>query len=208
MIYSHNKEYMFLRVPKTGSRSISQVLRRSAGGIDQYYPPRMLEDGSYRPHLHCTEVMDYLGETYWNRYFKFAFVRNPWDHMVSLWCLHAQIHKTVSSRISLGDYVFDHWEQYWEFLPHGFIYHEGKICVDFIGKLETIQQDCDKLAEILRIDPFTVPHKRSLYKRNREDYTVYYRDDTELINRVQELYGKDFTDRFNYVYGGENVHQS
>ena len=66
MIINHNKKYVFVHIHKTAGTSISINMLKS-GGI------------KYKnKHSFITEL-----ENEYKNYFKFSFVRNPWDRLVS-----------------------------------------------------------------------------------------------------------------------------
>ncbi len=65
---------MFLAVPKTATRSIENRLK-------QYDDDKI--SGSYNKHVLALKLNEELGAEYLSRFFKFAFVRNPYTWMYS-----------------------------------------------------------------------------------------------------------------------------
>jgi hypothetical protein len=63
-----NNEYkfIFMHITKTGGSSIEKLFNYE--GIKHQRP---------------IELINILGQTTWDSYFKFTFVRNPWDRTVS-----------------------------------------------------------------------------------------------------------------------------
>ena len=189
MIFSHEKRYIFLRNPKTGSRSMQRTLIQTAHGANGR-GPHML------PHM----IVEQLGREAWDQYFKFVFVRHPWDHFVSLWCWFIK-NKRVPPNESFIELAFR--EPHFFFSPifEPYLTLDGKPCVDFIGKLERIQEDYNEVCNLLSLNRVTVPNVLSNYGRDR-DYRVYYNDNPELIARVEYLYGgKEVIDYYGYKYG-------
>ena len=80
MIYiNHDKKYIFIRTAKTASTSMLNYLKtyNNDGFFNLKYP--------YDPHhIPASFIKDNFPE-YFNEYFKFTFVRNPWSRMVSIW---------------------------------------------------------------------------------------------------------------------------
>ena len=69
----HKNRFIFIHIPRTGGSSIERAL----GHRDWWsiHPPSK--------HL-TTHIAKKIYAKYWKDYFKFTFVRNPWDRMVSL----------------------------------------------------------------------------------------------------------------------------
>lgn len=83
MILSHTHRFIFFCSSKVGTTSMEEVLRPlqegpeydfgspGAGIIPKHIPPAILRGA--------------LPKRVWDEYFKFVFVRNPWDWFVSQW---------------------------------------------------------------------------------------------------------------------------
>src|SRR3954447_18105256 len=83
MILSHTHKFIFICSSKVGTTSMEEVLRPLQEGADydfgspgarivpKHIPPAILRGA--------------LPEKVWNAYFKFVFVRNPWDWFISQW---------------------------------------------------------------------------------------------------------------------------
>ena len=91
MIVSHQHRYIFVPMPKTGTHSVRQALREHLGpdDIEQvglFVNKRFPFDDIARikhGHLSVRQVRPYLGDEVADGYFKFTFVRNPFDRFVS-----------------------------------------------------------------------------------------------------------------------------
>jgi hypothetical protein len=91
MIVSHKHRFIFVAVPKTGTHSVRQALREQLGDedveqvglfVDKRFPWEGLA-AIRHGHVSLRQVRPCLGEDAFSGYFKFAFVRNPFDRFVS-----------------------------------------------------------------------------------------------------------------------------
>jgi hypothetical protein len=125
------------------------------------------------------------GQKQFESYFKFGFVRNPWDRVVSLY----ERKEKGQLRDQMTFEQFVEWIQYssatcihsspQRYQLDWFVDPNGKVLADFIGKFERLDEDWDFVAKKLRISE-TLPHRRA-NPRDRH-YTEYYTPQTrELI---------------------------
>jgi hypothetical protein len=126
-----------------------------------------------------------IGEPSWDQCFSFAFVRNPWDLMVSSyhWWLQraerfekarqaAREIKTLGSFSRFMDSVYGR-EQINEQLGnlHDWICDDdGHILVDVVGRFERLEEDWTAIAGRLGIDAW-LPHRN---RGDRGEYRAYY----------------------------------
>jgi len=203
---SHKHKVIFVHIPKCGGTSIEDVLfkplcRRSKKDLFGF--PNKYQTGGLQ-HLMSSHIIEEVGEDIFNQYFKFSFVRNPWDKMVS------QYHYTIAKRQDLQNHIgitksssfkkyinrvfkaemFVQWDQQYKFL-----YVNKKCVVDFLGRFESIQEDFNIVCDKIGIRQQKLPH---IHKSDRKHYTEYYDDKTREI--VAEKYSKDI-EIFGYKFG-------
>lgn len=87
MILSHKHKFIYFCNGRTGSTSIEQAL----GGLQEGAQYDFGIDGLFvAKHIPPVLLRACLTEEVWNEYYKFVFVRNPWDWIVSNWLYNMQ----------------------------------------------------------------------------------------------------------------------
>ena len=232
----HDYQCVFVHIPKTAGISVEHVFLNLLGLTWDTRAPLLLrpnDDPSLGPprlaHLKATEYVScgHLSPQQFASYFKFSFVRNPWDRIVSEYK-----YRKYPMKIDFKTYLFKYlpapgWsDMYCHILPqYDFLYDEdGRLLVDFVGRYERLQADFTSVCTRLGISNQTVPHvHRSLQKKQPETlrqhlsqtwhslwdkqhkytfphYTEYYDDESKEF--VTQLYKKDIA-TFNYAFGVE-----
>ena len=201
MIDKHRK-FIFVHIPKTGGQSLYTNL----GGWTSVKPhgfDRGLK--KYRHHFTMSEYLEhgYLGGDKFELYFKFGFVRNPWDRILSEYKYALRIYSKF--RISnLRGFIKKYWgnsRRHSTIKQHirpqyEFLYNtDGNCMVDFIGRFENLQEDFNVVCDKIGIARMELPHKN---KSKHKHYTEYYDEETKQI--VAEKYAKDI-EMFGYKYG-------
>lgn len=199
MIVSHAHRFIFVAVPKTGTHSVRQALREHLGPddieqvglfVNKRFPYEDLSSIGHG-HLSLQQVRPHLGEQAFADYFKFAFVRNPFDRFVSYcaFMTRQQGHFDSDSRGVMRDILFrlrpvQHilFRPQYELVVDG----AGAMLADYIGRVEDMQASYD--AACIKIG---IP-SRALEQVNnsrRGDYRQYY--DQQLLDGVASLYRRD-----------------
>ena len=86
MIISHKHKFIFIKTRKTAGTSIQEALTKICGDEDIITPDidtegRNVDKSCWNghPHPHLWDVKQLVGDKVWNDYYKFTFVRNPFD---------------------------------------------------------------------------------------------------------------------------------
>ena len=186
---SHKNKFIFVEVPKTGTKSIVSYLLQFEDPQNNLRKICQIKNGgiSHRP-------LAKYSMSHRNQYFCFAFVRNPWDRVVSRYAYHIRKkrNKSTSFKMFVENYLDNHKPFFHAVLQYDLVGHPG---MDFIGRYETLQNDfnivCDKIG---------IPHDKLpiIGKSKHEAYDKYYDDETYDI--VTEKYAKDI-EYFGYKFG-------
>ena len=207
MIISHQHRFIFAAIPKTGTHSVRQALRKhmSAEDIEQVglfvnkrFPYAELAQISHG-HLSLQQVRPFIGEEVFSGYFKFAFVRNPFDRFVSYCAFMTrengafernprEVMRHLLFKVRPMHHVL--------FQPqHGFITDgEGRLLADYVGRVEEMQLSYDAICGKIGIPSQPLEQVNS---SRRNSYREYY--DQQLIDGVRELYARD-VELFGYEF--------
>lgn len=219
---------IFPMIPKTATSSIADAL----GMIHIHIPPALFlkpnllkKSEQYNRHwLNWGKGTDYINQHHnWGNanemreailsddYFKFVFVRNPWDRMVSSWKWEIKVRGAKES--SFEDFVISHREKkketeryqagvfdsgdvFWLCSYHDWIYDEqGNKLVNFIGRFENIETDFKKVCSKIGLEDIPLPKKNTTIHK---PYWEYYSKKTERI--VRNLSPED-VEAFDYTFG-------
>ena len=182
----HKHKFIFVHIPKTAGSSIGNLFQPGYGG----------------PQIHK--------ETYdlnlYADYYKFTFVRNPWDRWVSEY-KWSRLQRWAKQRepMTFPEYckkqnlasMYLERERVHLWAQVSVMEHcLGKVDeFSFIGKFENLQQDFNTICDKTGIPPQQLPH---VNKTRHKHYTEYYDDETREI--VAQKYAKDI-EYFGYKFG-------
>lgn len=199
MIISHQHKFIFFAIPKTGTHSIRFALRPHLGINDEehvnlFYQSKLnLTSFNERTdgHISVSEIKPHINAEIWNSYFKFCFVRNPWDRFVSaVFFKNQTVQRQPKLAAPLMAYTLAKLKSepnLWFRAQTSFLLNtENEIEMDFIGRVENMQDDFDKICSKLNLPQIDLEHRNT---SKHDDYKIYYTE--ELKNKVSELYQED-----------------
>lgn len=136
-----------------------------------------------------------------SEYFKFTFIRNPWDRMVSNWLMFHQQSFRVRQLRSMTDEDLTEFGRFVEFarrhpnhhwMPQS-LFLPGPL--DFVGRLEEFDEAFDYVCDRIGVDGARAETVNATARKGdyREAYTP------ELIDVVKRFYRED-VDRFGYAF--------
>lgn len=190
---SHEHKCIFVHCHKCAGETIElAVFGKSDIGFggDPY-------EGSPEKHFSVNQYIKKYGDSVWNNYFTFSFVRNPWDRVIS-WIKYRDKRRNLyGGRLNSSiikkevESPFFSNNSYFNLLS----FDSSGGSIDFIGKVENLQEDFNTFCDKVGTPQQKLPHKN---KTKHKHYTEYYDDETKSI--VAKKYAKDI-EYFNYEFG-------
>ena len=160
-----------------------------------------------------------MSEKVYKDCFKFSFVRNPWDRLVSEYR-----YRNFWKKFSFRDFVLSNLPEennYCDYFRHvmpqsDYLYSDsGDLIVDYVGRFETLQEDFYKICDVIDFKNREIPHvnksglrkvkdrvKRKVgliksYQKDFNDFRCFYDDETASV--VEGMYRKDI-ESFGYTF--------
>jgi hypothetical protein len=206
LIVSHRHRFIFIAIPKTGTHAVRFALRNHLGVTDEEQVQLFVQKALSYPdiarvrhgHISWAEIKaaaprEVLG------YFKFAFVRNPWERFVSYAAfMHRQdgafaadpqrtMARVLADPAHRAKIVFRP--------QHEFICDEARrVMVDFVGRHETMQASYDAICARVGLPT------QALERVNASTHGAWRDYYTEALKaRIAEIYARDI-DIFGYRF--------
>ena len=201
MLISDKNEFVFFHIAKTGGSSIQRALCESFS-IPQDLDPL--------PPIHHMSVADLLIQfPHLSSYFKFAFVRNPFDKLLSGYSNFTQhadrfnYHLDMRVYKNFEEFCIDFPNSEWISDPHfrkqsELLSVDGNLAVDYIGRFENIPKSLTEVNLFLKGPGISLPTTK-----HRESSHLPYKDEyTNLSQQVIEDYFTEDLQLFNYSFLG------
>lgn len=188
---------IFVHVTKSGGTAVAQALF-----------------GEQPHHYRAIHYRAMYGYRRFDRMYKFAFVRNPWDRLYSAWSYLAGggwseydrswYAANISQYTDFNSFV-KQWltahsvERHIHFRPQSWFLCDkrGRILVDYVGRFEELADDYKVVSSRLGID---TPLKKMNVSRREANYSEIY--DEEAREIVAKVYQRDIA-LFNYQFDSD-----
>jgi len=204
LIISHKYKFIFFAVPRTATHSVRQALGPCLTPDDwqqellrkkQTIPiARIAQQG--HGHISVRQLKQNVSKDIWSTYFKFAFVRNPYERFVSVcsflnknnvnYAAHAQ--KFMKNAL-----LIERFKRRILVRPQTemLVDEDGVMAMDFIGRYETLQGSWDHICNTIGIKPQMLQRQNQSSKTSTSTpYSNYY--DHKLETLVRDFYQADF----------------
>ena len=208
-LYSENKNFIFFHLYKCGGNSLRNELNKPE------YQSREVQDGHSLPidmYLYFKEL-NKLDD--YEKIFKFTFIRNPFDFMVSTYFYgksytnHFMHNDIINRNMDIEmfiPYYFEDREKDMKSKPIGsnkvvtfkdwLLDSEGNLLVDFIGKMENYDNDYKLICKKLDL-PFNSVPLVNVNPNKEKDYRKYYNN--KSIKMIENHFEWELN-KFNYKF--------
>ena len=142
-------------------------------------------------HMSASRVKKAIGSRIWYRYFKFCFVRNPWDKAISryYWNMKKQGKEVSLDNCLQNNNLNDNFEIYTM---------KNCVAVDYVAKYENLMEELETICQKLNI-PFDhwLPKAKGNVRRDKRHYSeVLTPEQADFIRQKCrqeiELFGYEF----------------
>ena len=186
----HDYKFIFIHIPKTGGTSIECCLTSNAWDDRDKY----CVGEQKLTHITLQQAMEKWPDC--RDYFKFTFVRNPWDRLLSSY-LHSKKylkrkHKSLESYIKYGP--THSWSTHVEPQTSFIKDWGGLVAMDFIGRFENLKDDFGKVCKKIGVSSELHHH---VFRTEHKHYSEYY--DSYLKDYVSKKYREEI-EYFNYEF--------
>jgi hypothetical protein len=203
---NHRYKFIFVHINKCAGQSVRRALPRGTRG--------------HHTIMHYLALCEREGRDP-SEYFKFTIVRNPWDKVVSFYHYHQRRKWDIFPWTTANEPDFNAFIRKLFIDDEGALAHEifrgrsgdsthhlrlsnsldwvsgpdGKILVDFIGRVESLQADFNEVCDRIGIKRRQLPHAN---RSSHKPYWEYYDDVSREI--VAGRFRRDI-DYFDYRFG-------
>ena len=216
MLVSFHYDFLFVHIPKTGGTSVRNALAPFATEPLNHWHNRELkrlgvntnvllgnfQSYRYRKHAKISTAQRCIPQDVFAGMFKFSFVRNPWDLLVSNYSF-IRSHPNHKRHGRVSKLTFPEFIEFAAFKRIGFQKRAisdayGNLLVDKVGFFENLNSDFEEITDRLSIVS-ELPH---LNQVPRADYRDFYT--TETRRKVAEIYREDI-EVFEYEFHPRRV---
>jgi len=219
---SHEHKFIYIHIPKTAGTSVEKrfgahnamdvrlkqdhrTVNNILGGISPFTADNMSLRNILvylnQRYQGIRQGVDFVSREQFDSYFKFCFVRNPWDRAYSWYrnVVRDPLHQQelgINKDITFSDFLLYHSKQ-WALRPQidWIVDARGDVIVDYVGKFECLESDFKVICERLGVEDTSLP---MTLDSGKVSYIDAY--DNVLKKLIEDLYGKEI-ELFNYRFG-------
>ena len=210
---NHDLKAIYIHIHKTGGTTLAMILNKHYG-FKNYYLHRPDHHKfcfykSFKKYINYENRFHGIITYYktspfinkkmnmtpqkWDSYYKFCFVRNPYDKIVSAWNHINRFNIPFKNYLLLENIVNDV-EYMHMFMPQyrSMINEKAQKYIDYIGKFENLEEDF--LIILKKIGITNITHNLTNKKLNSREHMPFYEyyQDQETLDKTNQILNEDF----------------
>ena len=208
MLISYTKKFIFIHNYKVGGTSIASAFESYGKTTKSYRINKFLDKytafkgyKAFRGHITASELKEEIPGFVFNNFFKFGFVRNPYDWHLSLYNYGKENNKLKEHNIYKS---FENFDQYIDWRAQNvttrqkdfFFDSHNMSLMNYIGRFENLDSEIEQISNKLGISVVIPRMNQSINSKRKFEEKV-----TDLspysIKIINDLYHDDF-DLFGY----------
>jgi len=208
MLLSIEKKFLFVHVPKTGGTSVARALKpwvvqppltKWNKLMSRFHLQRDPAKVRLRVHGSLNDAYKALPREFADQLYTFAFVRNPWDRLVSEYSfvLARDNHPRHAEVAALPDFaaylVYERERARGRSQSRMLAAPEGRAPINFVGRFENLSADFAQACAEIGVDA-ELPH---LNKTKHRDFRDFY--DTQSRDYVAQHWAEEIAE-FGYDF--------
>lgn len=212
---NHDLKSVYLHTPKCGGSYVTDILERFYDFKTYYFTSEYHSDftnvleNNYTFDNYCMQkgfffiksgmykyfrysekfnLLTGMDKKKWKNYFKFTFVRHPFDKFISAYKYLKLYNKNIQFEKILNDNSILNYYEYFHISITQFdnlTNNENKIEFDYVAKYENLNEELIKILKILGID--TIKHKKCIL----ENIVINSSDNVKFIDTVRSKHNKN-----------------
>jgi hypothetical protein len=227
---SHKHKVIFVHIPKAAGSSVEDLFLRDLN-LNFQNAHSLLIGNSFNKnlgprqfaHLTAKEYTDlsFISKKLFDEYFKFSIVRNPYDRLYSTY-KYLRFDQLISFdsfvTTKLNGVFKNKRESYFYKPQYEYLYNEDKLLVDFVGKLDSFDDDMCHVKIRLNLESLPIVHKNKSSNRKTNISTKVkniikvFINDRDLIKHINfkvdtiKVLSEESIGKVNKVYHNDFIH--
>ncbi len=145
-------------------------------------------------HSGAKKIRRCIGDIVWNSYYKFAFVRNPWDRFLSYYYWRCR----KDPRLPISEFLTHKNLRRMKRLGSNLYSIKGEIAVDRLCRYENLDQELDELCRRLGFpEAITLPQAKSTFRPDKRSYRQILTG--EQAQKIADFFQEEI-ERFGYEF--------